>query len=311
LNPASRIFAILLAAASLALAGCAAPQAAALRAAPAADIPARVTLDHVPFHPQLDYYCGPSALAMVMGAAGRPVHPDALAQSVFLPERQGSLQPEMLAAPRRHGLLATRLPDTLESLLREVAAGTPVVVLQNLSLQMIPRWHYAVVVGYDLPRKRILMHSGENEQMSLSIDRFEHTWARGGHWAMAVTEPSVLPRTADESEAVRAAVALERTDKPAAALAYGAVLRRWPENRLALFGQGNLAFAAGDAGAAIAAYRRAVFAHPDFADAWNNLAIALDHAGQRAEARAAADRAMSIGGPHVAAYGTTRAKLAD
>jgi hypothetical protein len=33
--------------------------------------------------------------------------------------------------------------------LREVAAGNPVLVLQNLSFAWAPVWHYAVVMGYD------------------------------------------------------------------------------------------------------------------------------------------------------------------
>jgi Flp pilus assembly protein TadD len=175
----------------------------------------------------------------------------------------------------------------------------------------MPRWHYAVVVGYDLPRKRILMHSGEAEHMSLSIDTFEHTWARGGHWAIAVTDPSRPPRTATEAEAERAAVALERSDAAAAAIAYEAVLRRWPDNRLAMFGSANLRYAAGDTEGAIAGFRDAVSAHPDFADAWNNLAVALGRAGRATEARAAADRAVALGGPHAATYVATRATLPD
>jgi hypothetical protein len=301
----------LLVVASLALAGCAAPQASALRISPAPDLPVRASIEAVPFHGQLDFHCGPAALAMVMSAAGRPVEPDALAGSVFVPGRQGSLQPEMLAAPRRHGLLAAQLPGTLEALLREVAAGTPVVVLQNLSLQFMPRWHYAVVVGYRLPERRIELHSGESERLSMSIDTFEHTWARGGHWAIAVTDPATLPRTVTEAEGARAAVALERNDAAAAAQAYETVLRRWPDNRLAMFGRANLRFASGDADGAIAAFRETVARHPDFADAWNNLAVALGRSGQPREARAAADRAIELGGPHAAAYRSTRDGLRD
>jgi hypothetical protein len=310
---ARRLALLLVTTASFALAGCAAPQASAMREAlrsePIAGVALRTRLDGVPFHPQLEYHCGPASLAMVMSAAGHHVHPDTLAAHVFVPARQGSLQPEMLAAARRRGMLATELPGTLEAVLREVSAGTPVLVLQNLGLQMMPRWHYAVVVGYDLPAGYLELHSGETERMRMRIDNFEHTWARGGHWAIAVTQPATLPRTATQSEAVRAAVALERTDKAAAELAYESVLRRWPGDRLALFGRANLRYAAGDADTALALYRRTVAEHPDFADAWNNLAVALAQAGRNAEARTAADRAIQLGGTRVDAYRSTRAGL--
>lgn len=65
----------------------------------------------------------------------------------FLPDRQGSLQIEVLATARRQGLVALTLALQLHDLLRQVAAGQPVVVLQNLSLPWVPLRHCAVVVG--------------------------------------------------------------------------------------------------------------------------------------------------------------------
>ena len=37
----------------------------------------------------------------------------------------------MLAAPRRYGMVSYQLAPRLENLLREVAAGIPVIVLQD------------------------------------------------------------------------------------------------------------------------------------------------------------------------------------
>src|SRR5262252_3075355 len=62
-------------------------------------------LTEVPFFAQSQYQCGPASLAMVMTAAGVKVTPEELVPEVYLPERKGSLQVEMLAAPRRHGLV--------------------------------------------------------------------------------------------------------------------------------------------------------------------------------------------------------------
>jgi hypothetical protein len=69
-------------------------------------IPQRTELTEVPFFPQIDYYCGPSSLAMVLSAAGARATPDTLVDQVFLPGRKGSLQVEMLAAARRNGMVA-------------------------------------------------------------------------------------------------------------------------------------------------------------------------------------------------------------
>ena len=55
-----------------------------------------VELDDTPFFAQRDFFCGPSALAMVLHRTGVNVKPDALVESVYIPERKGSLQVEMV-----------------------------------------------------------------------------------------------------------------------------------------------------------------------------------------------------------------------
>ena len=68
---------------------------------------------------------------MVLTAAGVKVTPEALVDQVYLPGRKGSLQVEMLAAARRNGLIAYELAPQLTDMLREVAAGSPAIVLEN------------------------------------------------------------------------------------------------------------------------------------------------------------------------------------
>ena len=93
--------------------GCAAPQVAGLLERPPPDLPASVEIATTPFYAQEDYQCGPASLAALLNHAGRDATPTALAPQVFLPARQGSLQAELLAATRRHGLLAlgATVPD--------------------------------------------------------------------------------------------------------------------------------------------------------------------------------------------------------
>ncbi len=79
---------------------------------------------------------------------------------VFIPGREGSLQLEMVAAARRHGMLVYPLQGGLESVLEEVAAGNPVLVLQNQAFSWWPRWHFAVVVGFDRERRELVLRSG-------------------------------------------------------------------------------------------------------------------------------------------------------
>ena len=237
--------------------------------------------------------------------AGREATPETLLPQVYLPARRGSLQAEMLATARRHRLVAYPLAPRLEDLLREIAGGTPVLVLQNLALAWAPQWHYAVAVGYDLEARQILLRSGVTRRLAMSLDTFERTWARSGHWAMLAVAPERLPATAVETTHVAALAALERVAPAEARRGYEAALARWPANAAARVGLGNASYALRDLAAAQAAYRQATIAHPDSADAWNNLAQTLLELGSRGEALAAARRAVALGGPRLPAYRET------
>jgi tetratricopeptide (TPR) repeat protein len=285
---------------SAALGGCAGllPQSSGLRDQPPSDLPPSAELREVPFHAQDEFQCGPASLAMALNAAGVDATPEALVGQVYLPARKGSLQIEMLAAARRHGLVAYPLEPRLTDVLREVAAGTPVITLENYGFKVLPRWHYAVVVGYDLAAGELVRRSGLTPRQTMPFHVFEYVWKGDGHWAMVAVPPDRLPATASESRYAQAVAALEKTGQvKQARTAYGTLLKRWPASLAGLIGSGNTAYALGDLAAAEAAFAQAVQAHPDATAAHNNLAHVLAERGKIPEALAAAERAVSLGGP--------------
>lgn len=278
------------------LSGCAV-QTRQLRATPPADLPAQVELRDTPFFPDETYYCGPAALATVLETAGFPAQPEALARQVFLPDRKGSLQLEMLVGTRRNGAIATVIPEQLDAVMGEVAAGNPVVVLQNLGLSWAPSWHYAVVVGYDFNAAEFILRSGTIKRHRLAFRTFEHTWKRGGHWAFVALPPGRLAATAGEAATSRALVAFERSGSPAQAeKAYAAGLARWPDNLVLAMGLGNARYAGGDLAGAEQAFSAAAQRH-DAPAAYNNLAIVLLERGKIDAARDAAQRAVALASP--------------
>jgi tetratricopeptide (TPR) repeat protein len=279
------------------LGGCATPQTQQLLKQNSNNLPQQVELVDVPFYPQEIHQCGPAALATVLNAGSVKVTPQDLTPQVYLPGREGSLQIEMLAATRRNGLLAYELAPRLDDLLGEVAAGSPVVVLQNLGYGWYPVWHYAVVVGYDLQRGKIFLRSGKEYRQVLSLSTFEHTWQRSGYWAMLALPPGKMPQTAVESVYIAAALALEKSGQPKSAhTAYETALKRWPLNLTARIGMGNAAYALNNLKHAEIAYRQAALDHPESAIAFNNLAQVLADQQRYAEALIAARHAVSLGG---------------
>ena len=294
----------------LGLAGCAASPPLASGLAPT--LPRTLELRETPFFPQQDYQCGPAALATVLQSSGVAVEPAALAPQVYLPERHGSLQAELIAATRRHGRLPYLLPGNGDALLAELAAGRPVLVLQNLRFQALPAWHYAVLIGYDATRNVAVLRSGRRERLEMRWQSFARSWHFGGRWAMTTLVPGVMPANAEAARYLESAAGLEAAGQPGGAnIAYEAAIARWPDEPFAWLGRGNIAYAEGRLAAAADAYARAVTLRPDDASARNNLAQALADSGCLVAARRQVNRAsvLAAGSVLAAAVEATRADI--
>lgn len=265
------------------------------------DVPPRYELITTPFFPQELYQCGPAALATVLAANGIPASPDKLKSEVYIPDRKGSLQVEMLAAARKHGTVAVIIPPQLDSLIQEVAAGHPVLILQNLAFSWYPSWHYAVVIGYDLEQETLTLRSGTTKREIMSFRTFENTWARSDRWGFIALKPGDVPAMRKPEPMIRGLLAFEKK-APAAASekAYEGAVRKWPNDLILLMGWGNMAYANGRYQTALKAFRQAVSSHPQSAAAHNNLANVQLALGQHAAALASANKAMQLAGEDAA-----------
>lgn len=259
------------------------------------DIPPAVELIDVPFFPQLEYHCGPAALAGIINYRGRKVLPDQIADLVYVPGLEGSLQIEIVAATRQFDLLPVQLDGRLESLLREIAAGNPVFVLQNLALDVYPIWHYEILIGYDMNQGHMILRSGENPRITRTFALFEKTWQRADYWALAVVSTDAIPSTASVDAYLDAVVGMEQVGRfESARQGYHSAIRRWPRNLLANMGLGNSAYALGEFSEAESAYLSALEIDPASAEAWNNLAYALAGLGRHEASLDAIYRAIEL-----------------
>ncbi|MBI3776324.1 MAG: PA2778 family cysteine peptidase [Gammaproteobacteria bacterium] len=267
-------------------------------------------LTAVGFFPQEDHQCGPAALATVLNASGVTVTPEELAAQVYLPARQCSLQVELLAATRRHARVPYVLEPQLDILLREIAAGHAVLVLQNLGFSWLPVWHYAVVVGFDLPQRELILRSGREPRATVGFGEFERSWGLARHWALLVTPLEHLPVTADETRYLSAIAELETQRQfVAAALAYTTALARWPGNPAARLGLGNSRYGLGQFAQAEEVYRELLAQQPTLGAAWNNLAMTLLELQRWDDALEAAQHAADLGGASEPAARDTLAEI--
>jgi hypothetical protein len=307
-RPARLVAGFLLYIALAGLAGCAqlVPQTVALRTGWPQGVAQSAELTSVPFFPQEEYQCGPAALATVLAYSGVRVTPEALVPQVYLPSRQGSLQLEMLATPRRWGRVSYQLAPSYADLLREVAAGNPVVVLQDVG-PLFAQWHYAVVNGFDYPTGTLWLRSGTKAQHEMSLTAFEREWMKSGYWAMVVTAPDRIPVSATEEGWVASVLAMARSgDADAAARAYATALQRWPDNLPAAIGLANHHHARGAWPQAVEVLREAQRRHPQSVIVLNNLAQALSDQGLHAQALAEIDKASDPQSPFASEVRSTR-----
>jgi tetratricopeptide (TPR) repeat protein len=286
------------------------PQTAELRDSWPAALPERAELGDVPFFPQEENECGPAALATTLSYAGIAVTPEDLVSQVYLPARQGTLQVEMLAAPRKYGIVSYRLAPRFEDVLREVAAGNPVIVLLDFGVWPVSIWHYAVVDGYDRATGEAILRSGRKRRLVIPLAVLEYLWRSSKYWSMVTLPPERIPATADEKEYAAALADMARVGgAQAAGKAYAAFLGRWPDDLAGSIGLANAHYALGELKEAEAVLRQALRRHPDSVPVLNNLAQTLSDEGRNEEALGLVDKALAIPGPYAAAAGETRATI--
>jgi len=297
-NKARALILLLLCCAFALLFGCSVLQRTPMPQLPE-NVPAGVELETVPFYPQDAYQCGPATLAMALTWSGLAFTPDDLKDQVYTPSRKGSLQLAMVAATRRHGKLAYTFNEPA-ALFPEIAAGHPVIILQNLGLSWLPVWHYAVAVGYDAPDQDVILRSGTTKRKVMSYYLFEKTWARSNYWGLMVLDQDQIPVLAQENEYLAAVLGLEKSRHyQAAATGYQTALTRWPQSLTARMGLGYSNYKLRDLKGAENAFREATEIHPLSAPAFNNLAHVLMEQGRMQEALAAAKKAVALGGPQI------------
>jgi len=280
------------------LAACATPpQTRELLADTTTSLPTAAELTATPFYPQQQYQCGPAALATVLGAHTVTVTPEELVDAVYVPALQGSLPEEITATARRYQMLAYRLPASLEALLIEVAHGNPVLVMQNLGTRWFQNWHFAVVIGYDLANREVILRSGTTRRWHTTLATFERTWSRSDYWALVIVPAGSIPASARLAPYLQAAHDLEVSGQSAAALiAWQAATQHWPDEPQTWMTYGNSLYAADETEAAAAAFRQVTRLSPDNPRGWNNLAYALLQTGCPQQAQHAASCAVRYGG---------------
>ena len=76
---------------------------------------------------------------------------------------------------------------------------------------------YAVLIGYDRYKQRVLMRAGMQRRLVMAFDDFASAWAKEGRWAILVQPPGELPANVDRQRWQQAADDLARAGQELAA----------------------------------------------------------------------------------------------
>jgi len=267
-----------------------------------------VELDDVPFFAQEKYQCGPAALATLLVDSGVSTTPEELVAAVYVPGRKGSFQPELKAAARNYNRLPYEPDPNLETLLAEIDAGNPVLVLQNLWFDWLPKWHYAVVVGYDPQAQTVILRSGTQERRVEKLDAFARTWSGGDNWALLTLRPDQVPATATPDRYIGTlAQSAGRISASAMTTALGAALKQWPANANVIFAAANNTRSQGDTNKAAELYRQSLVLAPGHLGALNNFSDLLLSESCFATAATWIDKAQHRADPNSPLYATIMA----
>lgn len=194
------------------LSGCAGTPPAALKG-----LPQRVEISSVPFYGGNANHSGSMALAAVLSQQGAPITPGLLDQSLGLPAARRFAGNRHPSVAREYGRVVYPLDKHLDALLAQVAAGYPVLLRYQEGSAWWSEPRYAVLIGYDRYKQRVLLRSGMHRRQLMAFDDFESAWGKEGRWAVLVQSPRQLPAQVDRQRWLQAADELARSGQEIAA----------------------------------------------------------------------------------------------
>jgi ABC-type bacteriocin/lantibiotic exporter with double-glycine peptidase domain len=142
----------------------------------------------VPFYRQTDHACGPAALASVLAYHRRAVDLEGLTRKIVIPKIGGALPMDLERAAKEQGLRTATAHGDRDLLFASLKRDLPVICLLDLGTGPLKQPHYVVLTGFDDGNRLFILHDGAAPDRTMSYERFERFWARGGRW-MLVAEP--------------------------------------------------------------------------------------------------------------------------
>lgn len=275
--------------------GCAPERTARVSDDPLLNKADRYYIPQVPFIKQRKNFCGPASIAAVLNYWGKDISQDDVASELYIAPAKGTLNIDIAGYVMKHGLWAQEYNADFEGLKPYIRANIPVVVLQELGLAPLVKYHYSILIGYDDANKFVILHTARSQDKKVGYRNFKSSWKHAGNWALIVAPPEDVAWQLDPSAHNRLGNLCERIERfDLALLHYNEVIRQRPKEPLGYFNAGNVYLKKGDFEEAVSYYKKALSFSPDNADFYNNLACAELELGRIKDAERNVNKALSL-----------------
>jgi ABC-type bacteriocin/lantibiotic exporter with double-glycine peptidase domain len=134
--------------------------------------------------------CGQAALEMVMRYYGADSAAVREADRAYDPVLRGSLITDLAAAARRAGYEATVATLTPDSLVAQLAAGVPPIVLYQNGRAPLTRAHFGVVTGWDSAGDAFTLNDGGAHPREMGRESLAKRWRTAGSQALILRRKS-------------------------------------------------------------------------------------------------------------------------
>lgn len=151
-----------------------------------ADIPNECKLQGIPRTKQLENYCGPACMASVLNYYGVKITQQEIGKAVYDASVRGTNGADMLYLARKKGFAAYSWNTSIDDVKKKIAAGVPVIVLQQNSI-IDDSGHFRVLTGYDDSKSKFsVMDPYYDDITELTYDKCKLLWKKMGFWALAI-----------------------------------------------------------------------------------------------------------------------------
>lgn len=141
----------------------------------------------VPFYPQDEFMCGPSALTSILNYYSSGYDIDVVTREVFVEKLQGTLMMDMLIYAKLKGFTAKAYLSSMIDLKIKLRQKKPLILFLNLGSKKKPKGHYIVAIGYDDETRTVIAHSGITRAEIMPYSALKRAWEKTDFSALLIT----------------------------------------------------------------------------------------------------------------------------